>query len=342
MANFVDTLRTLGLFQGGQQQAPQDNTYGLDPAILQQVQGQNQMDQSLRLLAMSQQMTPDQRNQMLGNWTPGADQQRALYNAAQLQIMRNNQIKAAQEAQQTAAARQQLAEALKNEPPGPKRNAAMFFLQAGDYNKAAEILYTPPEYQIIDGYYVTKNDPSAPAIPVEGLAAKSTKDPDATLKWLNAFDQNDAVKMYNNSYAIAESLKSGVYDDTKVADLDFIYGVAKAIDPIGVVRGDDASNIIATQGLDAQTVGQIRATLGGRGALDVQTKKRLYALVKRRGEGLRGIAESRRQRFIQSSGGAVDETDLPPLPAFPDYLLPAPVPAGGRSNPEPRLIGVGE
>lgn len=171
MANFFDTLNSLGLFGGGQQQAA-PNPYGLDPAILQQVQRQNQMDQSLRLLAMGQQMTPDQRNQMLANWTPGADQQRAMYNASQLQILKANQLKAADTLQRDKAAREQIAQALKAEPPGRKRDAAMFFLQAGDVGKAAEILFAdPPEtkYTVVDGKYYDPLHPELGARPVPGM-----------------------------------------------------------------------------------------------------------------------------------------------------------------------------
>ena len=140
--SFLDTLKSLGLWQGqGQPQAAQPNPYGLDPQMMQQARMQSLGNIGGQILAMSQQMTPDQRARMMANadWTGGY--QTSLYNAAQMKLMGDAQQRRQLEQQRAEEARASIAEMIKKTPPGRVRDAAMYFFQAGDMGKAGELLF---------------------------------------------------------------------------------------------------------------------------------------------------------------------------------------------------------
>jgi hypothetical protein len=143
--SFFDTLKNLGLFQPqggqGQPQQPQQNPYGLDPAMMRQAQMQSLGNIGGQIMALSQQMTPAQRASMMSraDWTGGM--QNNLYNAAQMKLMGDAGRRKEQESERMQAAQMQLGEALKGMPDSQEKRAALFFIQAGDLNKAAELVY---------------------------------------------------------------------------------------------------------------------------------------------------------------------------------------------------------
>jgi hypothetical protein len=95
-----------------------------------------------QLLAMSQQMTPDQRARMMANadWTGGY--QNSLYNAAQMQLMGQSQKDKALERERMDNARRMIADRIKGMPAGRAKDAAMYFFEANDLGKAGEILFS--------------------------------------------------------------------------------------------------------------------------------------------------------------------------------------------------------
>lgn len=139
--SFLDTLKNLGLWQGQQPQAAQPNPYGLDPQMMQMARSQALGNIGGQILAMSQQMTPDQRARMMAgaDWTGGY--QNSLYNAAQMQLMSDAQRRRKLEMERAEDARTSIAEMIRRTPPGRLRDAAMYFFQAGDYGKAGELLF---------------------------------------------------------------------------------------------------------------------------------------------------------------------------------------------------------
>lgn len=154
--SFLDTLKSLGLWQGqGQQpQAAQQNPYGLDPQMLQQARMAALGNIGGQILAMSQQMTPDQRARMMGqaDWTGGM--QGNLMNAALMKLMGDAQRRRKAEQARMENARMMIAEQLKGMPAGRQRDEVMFYLEAGDVPKAAERLYAqasadPPQMKTI-------------------------------------------------------------------------------------------------------------------------------------------------------------------------------------------------
>ena len=139
--SFFDTLKNLGLWQP-QQGATQPNPYGLDPAIMQQARMSALGNIGGQLLAMSQQMTPDQRARMMANadWTGGY--QDSITNAAKLQMLGQAQKDKALERERMDNARRMIADRIKGMPPGRAKDAAMYFFEANDLPKAGEILFT--------------------------------------------------------------------------------------------------------------------------------------------------------------------------------------------------------
>ena len=153
--SFLDTLKSLGLWQGQQPQAAQPNPYGLDPQAVSQARMAALGNIGGQILAMSQQMTPDQRARMMAqaDWTGGY--QTNLYNQAQMQLMSDAQKRKQIETQRAEEARASIAEMIKKTPAGRVRDAAMYFFQAGDYGKAGELLFKQERRLNPMGFYET-------------------------------------------------------------------------------------------------------------------------------------------------------------------------------------------
>ena len=344
--SFLDTLKSLGLWQQGQPQ-PQQNPYGLDPQMMQQARMQALGNIGGQILAMSQQMTPDQRARMMGqaDWTGGY--QNSLYNAAQMKLMGDAQRRKAAESERDQAAREWLMQKIAGMPDGRTKQNAMIYVQLGDLAKAAEQITAgapQPNWQIIDGQAVDMNNPAAGAQPVPGLQKPPKEvDPADRLKFVDAYEKAPEVQSFNVLAGTYDSLSNAVYDNSKVSDLDFIYGVAKALDPTSVVRETEAGMVIDAQGLDAATLGRLNSMVGG-AALMPQQRLELLSLVRRRAEGYRKLAETRRQNVLRIGEGIVDETYLRPLPGLQDVMPPQQEPAPGKRDlpniPEPELIEV--
>ena len=137
--SFLDTLKSLGLWQ--QQPQAQQNPYDFDPALMQQARLQSLGNIGSQIMAMSAQMTPDQRARMMANADFSGGYQTNLYNAAQMQMLSQAQKQKQIEATRAEEARVSIANMIKKTPPGRLRDAAMFFFQSGDYDKAGELLW---------------------------------------------------------------------------------------------------------------------------------------------------------------------------------------------------------
>lgn len=146
--SFFDTLKNMGLFQGGQgapqgqPQQPQGNPYGLDPALMRQAQLASLGSIGGQIMALSQQMTPAQRAAMMSraDWSGGL--QNNIANMSQMQQAAMQQRDYQEKRQRMEEARTSIAEMIKKMPAGRTRDAAMFFFTAGDLGKAGEIAWT--------------------------------------------------------------------------------------------------------------------------------------------------------------------------------------------------------
>lgn len=175
--SFLDTLKNLGLWQP--QQAEQPNPYGLDPALMKQARMSALGNVGGQLLAMSQQMTQDQRARMMANADWSGGYQGNLQNMAQMQIMGQAQQEKTLERERREKARGLIADMIKKAPPGQARNAAMYFFEAGDLSKAGEILFKQERrfnpytatYETVDAFGQPVGGGRPPAAPSPGGAA---------------------------------------------------------------------------------------------------------------------------------------------------------------------------
>lgn len=138
--SFFDTLKQFGLWpqQGGQ---PQANPYGLDDGMMRQARMQSLSNLGSQIMAASVQQTPRQRAELMSGFDMTGGYQDNLYNAAQQKLMSAKMQAAQRELDQTEKMKISLANRLKSLPPGPLRDAAMWFYESGDYAKAGEILF---------------------------------------------------------------------------------------------------------------------------------------------------------------------------------------------------------
>lgn len=348
--SFLDTLKSLGLWQGQQPQAAQQNPYGLDPQMMQQARMAALGNIGGQILAMSQQMTPDQRARMMGqaDWTGGM--QTNLYNAAQMKLMGDAQRRRQAESEQDRRAQRYIMGLIQQNPNDPRAKKAAIYAQMGDWSSAGKALTEegPRPDIVVDeetGQFYDKNNIAGGAQPVPGWQ-KPVKavDPKDRLPFVDYYEKAPETLSFNVLSGTIGSLTNAVYDDSKVSDLDFVYGVAKALDPTSVVRESEGQMVVDAQGMAPSLLARINGIWGG-GALLPQQRLELLALVRRRAEEYRKKAETKRQNALQIGAGVVDETLLRPLPPLPEIPMPPQqVSAPGRRDlpqiPEPELIEV--
>lgn len=349
--SFLDTLKSLGLWQGqGQPQQPQANPYGLDQPAMRQAGLAALGNIGGQIMALSQQMTPDQRARMMAgaDWTGGL--QSNLYNAAQMKLMGDAQRRKQMESERDQQAQAYALQQLQAMPDSPQKRKALIYAQLGDYAKAIETAMPQaqqPNYQLVDGQVVDMNNPLGGAQPVPGLQPKVNEvDPKDRLAFIKEYENAPEVQSYNVLAGTIGSLAGAVYDDSKVSDLDFVYGVAKALDPTSVVRESEAGMVIDAQGMAPSLLARINGIWGG-GALLPQQRLELLALVKRRAEEYGKLATTKRQNVLQVGEGIIDERFLRPIPPLatappPPQQRPAPGKRDLPQIPEPPLVRVEE
>lgn len=138
--SFFDTLKQYGLWpqQGGQ---GQQNPYGLDEAMMRQARMQSISNLGAQIMAASMKQTPRQRAELMAGFDPSGGYQDNLYNAAQMKLMSAKMRAAQKEADDAEKMRVSLGKRIARTPPGPLRDAAMWFYESGDYAKAGELLF---------------------------------------------------------------------------------------------------------------------------------------------------------------------------------------------------------
>lgn len=344
--SFFDTLKQYGLWPA-QQANTTSEAYGLTPEMVRDARMRSLSNIGAQIMSASMPMTQGQRAQMMSNadWTGGYNSN--LYNAAQMQLMAGAQKRKSEEQARMEEARATLAQNIAQLPEGRERNAAMFFLEAGDLNKAAEIIFgdqkpaAPPEMKTFrvgdkdvtyqwdqtQGQWVPFSTgeafkPEAPAQP----------DPSKRLPFTKDYENAPEVQAYNTLVGTLGSLSKAVYDNSKISDLDFIYGVAKALDPTSVVRESEGQMVIDAQGLAPSLLGTLNGMLGG-GQMTPEARKQLFALVERRAREYGKLAATKRENVLITGDGVIDDTMLRPLPQIP-YIEP--VPTDGRGDRLPQ------
>jgi len=339
--SFFDTLKAAGLWP--QQQG---NPYGLDDATVAQARMASLGNLGTQIMALSARQTAGQRANMMQNFDPTGGYQQNLYGAAQMQ-------EAASKRQQDQLAQQKLTQIIGQMPPGQRRDAAMFYLQAGDIDNAGKMVFgeqgeaKPADLKTIrvgnkDITYqwdqasqqwvkFSEGNPWEPPGPAEGPK------PSDRLALSKDFEATPEVQAYNVLNTTLGSLAGSINDDSQVSDLDFVYGVAKALDPNSVVRESEGQMVVDSQGMAPSVLAQIRGIVG-QGRLTPENRRKLYALVERRAKEYQRLAETKRKQILRIGQGVVGEDDirtLAPLPSLPSTSS-APPPPGGSVTLTPQ------
>lgn len=344
--SFFDTLKQYGLWP--QQQAPsqQDNPYGLDEEMMRQARLQSLSNIGAQIMAASVRQTPQQRAETLAGFDPTGGYQQSLMNAAQMKLIGDKMRASREEDDRDKAAQAWLQQKIATMPDSLQKRNAMIYLQLGDVQKAAEMLTAgAPErkIQIVDGRAVDLNNPEAGAIPIPGLPTGGEEGPKQSDIRAAAGDYYNS-EPYTTFTALSAglgSLQQNMNNDDRVADLDFVYTAANALDPGSVVRTEDGLQIVRTQGLSGEVLANLNSVLGG-AALNRQTRERLYRLVAGRAKQWRDAAIRRREAVLKYSSGVVTPEmldlpiDIPSIPAPPPQTT-----APGRVDryPEPEFVG---
>lgn len=191
--SFFDTLKQFGLWpqQGGQGGQPQANPYGLDDGMMRQARMQSLSNLGSQIMAASVQQTPRQRAELMSGFDMTGGYQDNLYNAAQQKLMSSKMQAAQRELDQTEKMKISLANRLKSLPPGQLRDAAMWFYEAGDYNKAGEILFK--REKVFNPYTMQDEYRDAFGNPVGGGYSPAAGPATATAVPASASGQPDSV-----------------------------------------------------------------------------------------------------------------------------------------------------
>ena len=117
----------------------------------------------------------------------------------------------------------------------------------------------------------------------EAYGMSKTLDPDAPqVKGADVLRKellsNKEINEFGDVKNRVQVLQKAISDPTSVADLDFVYGVAKILDPSSVVRESEGRTIIDSNSIPGATLGYINKALSGETALN---RKSLYDLAAR-------------------------------------------------------------
>lgn len=147
----------------------------------------------------------------------------------------------------------------------------------------------------------------------------------------------------SNLQSIAPTLKSmyrSIGDPSAMADLNFIYGLAKILDPTSVVRESEAGMVIDSQGIAPQLLGRLNKMLSGQQAMSKSTRIDLYKVAASRAEELRNAATGDREFAagqMRSIGSNPDDY-LRPVPRVPSFGaeqdMPQPLAVAPRNQPK--------
>jgi hypothetical protein len=111
---------------------------------------------------------------------------------------------------------------------------------------------------------------------------------------------------------ILNSMEQSIDDPRATADLNFIYGPAKILDPEGSVRDQDAAAMSMAQSLPKAWQGQVLQALAGKGKLSREVRIGLYELARSRVEQFHKGAADMRDYYSSTAPGYA----TPPIPAM--------------------------
>jgi hypothetical protein len=116
-----------------------------------------------------------------------------------------------------------------------------------------------------------------------------------------------------------ESMVKSLEDPSAMADLDFVYGLAKILDPTSVVRESEAGMVIDSQGIAPSLLGQLNKILTGEQAMLPETRRKLVSVAIRRAKEFEMQAQQERGFYgnMARENNFNPDTYLQPVPAIP-------------------------
>jgi hypothetical protein len=144
---------------------------------------------------------------------------------------------------------------------------------------------------------------------VEGASAI---DPDRQDRISAAVNSTYHKERLDVTQPILNSMEQSIDDPRATADLNFIYGPAKILDPEGSVRDQDAAAMSMAQSLPKAWQGQVLQALAGKGKLSREVRIGLYELARSRVEQFHKGASEMRDYYASTAPGY----QTPPIPAM--------------------------
>jgi hypothetical protein len=110
--------------------------------------------------------------------------------------------------------------------------------------------------------------------------------------------------------------------DTRAADLDLVYGMAKLLDPLGAVRGEDSVQVANTANLPDWLMGEINSLNSNKaGRMLPGTRNNIMQIAQHRMNELQSAWQTDYDRLKEIAGGTgVPLTDIPNIPPIPTYV----------------------
>jgi len=140
------------------------------------------------------------------------------------------------------------------------------------------------------------------------------------------YENQPGTSRYRQSVPVLQSMASAVDDTAKMADLDFVYGMAQIFDPNSVVRESEMGMVIDSQSMPAAIKGRLEKILNGKAELGPQARRDLVEASRRRVQQYRTQAEGEQEQY----GGIADRNHinrqdiLRPLEAMPEVAAAPP------------------
>jgi hypothetical protein len=170
-----------------------------------------------------------------------------------------------------------------------------------------------------------------------GTPPQTLEDMDAGLKVGKNFEGSTGFQRYQLVAPTLNSMYKSINDPTAMADLDFVYGLAKILDPTSVVRESEAGMVIDAQGIAPSVLGRLNKFMTGEQAMSPKVRAELFSVAQRRAEELRLQADQERGHFAVplQKQGLDPETYLQQLTPTPKWEQQNMGEASGYRPPAP-------
>jgi hypothetical protein len=149
-----------------------------------------------------------------------------------------------------------------------------------------------------------------------GGAGGVIKDP---MKITDNMQQSKVQQSAATTAGTLNSMFQSLSDPSAISDLDFVNGVAKILDPTSVVRSEEGRQVIESQSIPSQVLGQLNMLANGESRLDPQTRIAMYQLAARRGGEVMEQAQKEADFYSKMAEGSGYEPELyvPQVPEGP-------------------------